>query len=288
MAEVATIDIKGKKPSEYLEMITAAGQDAFEEEGGIALGITVDNKPAGALCAELEDGVARLTSIYVVPEFRRRGLGTELVYQASEAILKMDNTYCLETRFPENKAYPSGLKEFFTYLDFEMSEAEELGAYTVMVKDAFVSKVLKKASAEGVQSMSKLSRADKAKLLAQVPGIDDYEEIRIDESLSCAVPGKAADDADCVVVGREGEELVILWARAFSNKLNLVKMLKYMIDKASVKYPMDTRIRIPYISGSTKDIIIKMLEKEPEKTEIVWDAVLSFGWEEGEEEEEIL
>jgi ribosomal protein S18 acetylase RimI-like enzyme len=54
----------------------------------ILLFARVDSKPAGMCLAYIRPGWAYITTLYVIPEFRKQGLGTALLQKMSEEIDK--------------------------------------------------------------------------------------------------------------------------------------------------------------------------------------------------------
>lgn len=96
--------------------------------GYYAVGITFMNKIAGAVCWEEEDGSWELQSIYIFPEYRRLGLGSELVAVLAE---RMATKSCnLLTVAYEEEDERITLQPFFTYCGFRMEPVEMMVGIT--------------------------------------------------------------------------------------------------------------------------------------------------------------
>ena len=271
---IELFDLSTEDATPFLNMITAEGQRFLSGDAGAAVGISEEGKPVGAIVCEISDAfLARIVSLFVKEDRRRKGFGTELVYQALNLLLRKESICRLDVRFTSDSENP-GIYEFFDAMSFSMSQDETHGAYSLSLLDAGEVPVLKKASSQGITPYARVTRPVKNKIFEAHPMLLRCE---IEESISC-VADAGKDDVeshDCLIFTKEDNTLVMVWAESTNDKLDLVKMLKYALDKAVEKYGTDISVRIPYINEASKKLIIKMMGEKAVHTESVWDAELS-------------
>ena len=157
--------------------------------------------------------------------------------------------------------------EFFTYLDFVMEIDDDLGEYTIRVGDLASSEILQKARTSGVVSIGQLESFKRKNIISLSYPVSYFTRTgQIDEDVSCIM-----DDAS-LFIGKEGDELVMIWADSGDQKLSLMSMLKYSLEKSIDIYGADQKMRIPYISDVSKKIIEKLAGDAARPTETVWTA----------------
>ena len=275
---VEILDLKIENPADYYEMLTRRGQESFDSEDGLVYGIRFDEHPAGAIAIE-EDGMgaAVITSLFIAPEFRRKRLGTELVFMAASYLAGGEGLYRIEADFAENEKEEPGAKEFFEFLEFELEKDPGHGAFTVKISDVDKVEVISKASSAGLLPYNKIKSSIRNYVISEHPALWDVMAAgKIDQEVSCFEDTENfdGDEPDCIIFCKEGDELVMAWAQSENNKLNLVKMLKFAFDVAKEKYGSDMKVRIPYINEVSKKLILKMMGDAAVPSETVWRAVL--------------
>ncbi len=275
---VEILNLKDENPAEYYEMLTRRGQESFDSEDGLVMGIRFDEHPVGAIAVELDQaGAALVTSIYIAPEFRRKRLATELIFMAASYAANGEGLYRIEAEFAENEKEEPGAKEFFEFLEFELEKDPDHGAYTVKLSDVDKSEIISKASGAGLVSYKKTKSSIRNYVISEHPALWDVMAAgNIDEDMSCFEDKENydGDEPDCIIFCKEGDELVMAWAQSENNKLNLVKMLKFAFDVAKEKYGSDMKVRIPYINEVSKKLILKMMGDAAVDSETVWRAIL--------------
>ena len=271
---IELIDLSTEDCSPFLELINAEGQRLIGLDDGVAVGITDDGIPAGAIVAELDDSCsATIVSLFVKEDKRRQGIGTELLYRALSLLLKKESIVRLEAEFASIAGDETGLYEFFGKMDFRFERDEKHGAYLIMLSDASEDGVLKKASSQGVVPYSKTMLQIKNRISAAHPML---YKVNIDENVSCVAGTYDNEDTcpDCLLFTKEEDTLVMVWADSSLDKLNLVRMLKFASDEALNLYGPLTKIRIPYINENSKKLIVKMMGEKAVSVESVWRVVL--------------
>ncbi len=262
---VELLDLRDGIPDEIRPLIELDAQYHVEEGDAVAIGIYDDDKAAGAVCAYLTDGAAIIESLYVLPEYRRRGFATEMMYRLSLVLSGMEDIYRMEASFSEES--DTGLMELFTYLDFFMEIDEGLGEYTVRIGDMVSSEVLQKARTKGVIPLDDMESAQRKNIISLTYPVSYFTRTgNIDEKLSCVM-----EDAS-LFIGHEKDELVMVWADSGDQKMSLMSMLKYCLDRSIDLYGEDTKMRIPYINDVSKKIIEKLAGDAAHPTETVWTA----------------
>ncbi len=286
---VEIFDLKDKKPFEYYSMLTREGQESFDNEEAIVFGLSVDGKSAGAIAMEPDgEGAVNITSLYICPEFRRKGFGTELVYTAASYIVNAEGVYRIEATIAESDDIEDGdgLRKFFEWLDFKMEKDEEHGAYSVTIGDISGCDVISKAKPGEFYPYNRILSAVKNRVILEHPALTDaIGNGKIEEDMSFFADNdlEAGEMSDCIVFVREDRDIVMAWAQAENNKMNLVKLFRSAFEAAEKKYGPDQVVRIPYINENSKKLIGKILGDTARETEIVWKGV--FPLETGEAKE---
>ena len=262
---IELLDLREGVPSEMQPLLELDAQHHLDAGEAVAIGIYDDDRAAGAVAAHLLDGRAVIESLYVLPEYRRKGYASELVYRLGLVLSGFEDIYSMEASFSEES--DDGLMEFFTYLDFVMEIQDDLGEYTIRVGDLASSETLQKARTSGVVSIGQMESFKRKNIISLSYPVSYFTRTgQIDEDLSCIM-----DDAS-LFIGKEGDELVMIWADSGDQKLSLMSMLKYSLDKSIDIYGADQKMRIPYISDVSKKIIEKLAGDAARPTETVWTA----------------
>ncbi len=273
---IEIIDLRNTNPEDYYKMITPEGQESFETLEGIVLGISEDGVPSGAVAAEPdEDGSVKITSLYVDPDHRRKGIGTELIYGVAGYIDYISGINRIETKFAENAVEGSDLKGFFEALDFDFELDEEHGSFSIRLGDA-ATEVIERGSSENVLPYNKVTSVVKNTLMAERPFVRSAVAAGIlDADMSCFLEDEMIDDPlqGCAIIAKTDDELVLIWAQAEGNKMDLIKLLKHVVETGIKKYGPDQVIRIPYINDNSKKIIQKLVGDKLVVSETVWNAI---------------
>ena len=148
---------------------------------------------------------------------------------------------------------------------------------TGLLKDAVESEIIEKAPDNNIIHYRDADPEIKNRLIAAHPSLKYIiSHHEIEQDISCFVCREAGEDGipDCLIIGKEDDELVMMWAQSRDNKMDLLRLLKFALDEACKKYDMQQRIRIPYINDQSKKLILKILGEKAVVSETVWTASL--------------
>lgn len=275
------IDLNVEQKESFYELITWDGIAALRSGDSVAIGLLIEDEPAGAIVADPGvDGEAEILSLYVKPEHRRKGYGTELVYQALTMLYSVDNMYRLVLSFTENEKEGAELREFLGFHDFELEEDKEHGSFSFTLEDAVSSKFLSGGDTKNVSSLSESKSSVKNSIYGKHRHLRHFiDNGAINENLSCIVPKEGTDkDPACLIIGEEDDHLVIAWAETSENGIELVYMLKHAVEKGMEEYGPYKKVVVPYINSFSKKIVEKILGDKAVSCEKVWNAALDLEW----------
>ncbi len=224
---------------------------------------------AGAVAGSIERGVFDIESIYVAPEYRRKGIGRALIERLRMALLSKDilirAEYTLENRekeplsvfFRRNGFQRDKIKIPCFYVSSlgEMRYEEEENRIRNRQNEPVLSfrdvpeSVLKTASA---YSQNEMYPIPKGGLLSE----------KVDKDLSfCALINGRVMAYIAVYKDEEGLiEIPALWSKAPDPKI-LMAMLKKTADACLVKYPPKERAAMMAINSISEKIIKHLFPK---------------------------
>ncbi len=275
------IDLNAEQKERFYELITWDGLATLRTGDSVAIGLLEDDEPAGAIV--VDPGVigdAEIISLFVKPEHRRKGFGTELVSQALTMLFSVDNMYRLTLSFTENEKEGADLREFIRYLEFELVEDEEHGSYSFSLGDIASTKLISGIQTENVTPLSETFSSVKNTILGKHPHLRHFTDSgQLNEKLSCIIGNDSNDNSPaCLIIGEEDDHLVVAWAETAENGAELMYMLKYAVEKGIEEYGDYKMITVPYINTNSKKIIEKLLGEKAVSSEKVWNATLYLSW----------
>jgi hypothetical protein len=279
---VEIVNLLDDKSGEYYKYLTSAALLLLQDKECVALGIAEDDVPVGAIVADPGyNGVGEIVSLYIDREKRRNGYGTELVYEAVESLFSWDNMYAVGVTFKDDDETKSGLKSFFEYLEFDISQDGAHGSYTFSLADIASSDKIKGDIDKRVTGLKDVLASTKNALTSRHGAVQSFMVYgEIDEEVSCIVNAEEKDPSDlsCLFVGKSKDALVIVWAEAAEHSLDLVNMLRYAIVNGLKKYGKNMKIRVPFINETSKKLIEKLVGDKAVPVEYIWSAYLPLEW----------
>ncbi len=281
---IELIDLRNEVPEGFRKLIDDDVMNILLDGGCVALGITEDEVPVAACVADPgEDGVGEILSIYVIPEKRRDGYGTEILFDTVNMLYDYDNMFSVKASFAESEE-ENGLKGFFEYMGFEFEKDETMGSFSFSVADMASSDKVKGDIDKRVTGFKDVLTSTKNALAGKHGAIPRYRGLgEIDEELSCIVDDKKKDpeDVSCLVVGRNKNDNVldIVWAYANENTLDFIHMLRFAVVRALKKYGKDMTIRAPFINETSKKLLEKLLCGKQKPIDTVWNVTYYLDWE---------
>ncbi len=282
------INLMEEVPEGFAALINGEGQRLLKEVQGeaYAIGMLLDETPIGAVVFDnCHDGSAKLVSLYVTEEERRKGCGTELIYRSSLLLSADEEINRIEAAFAENEYEEPGLKDFFTWLEFQITPNDTMGAYLFRMEDAAKSPLLIKADKEGVVSWKDIPDHAKDQLLLEHPqALPFVKNKRLEKYMSCVVEKELSGEGHpgCLLFSLDDTELTMLWAETGQNKLDLMHLFKHALDLGLSRYGEEMLIRVPYINATSKNLVEKLIGDSIRSAETVYEAVFPLSWEEEE------
>lgn len=272
-------------PEGFYKLVNDEGYDLLKSGDCVAIGVTDDDVPAGAIVADPGyEGVGEIVSLYVTPSKRRRGFASTMFYEAVDMLYDFDNMYAVGASF--SGAEENGLKEFFEFLEFDIEKDDTHGTLSFTLSDIAASDKVKGDIDKRVVSLKDALSSTKNALIARHEAVQTFLAYgEIDEEISCIVNAedKEPSDLSCLFVGKSEDSLVIAWAQSAEMSLDLINMLRFAIVNGLKKYGKDMVVRVPYINETSKKLIEKLVGDKAESVETVWSAYLPLEWDLEEE-----
>ncbi|GEM_PF-2751771 len=263
------------------------------EDSLIMLGVTDDSNPVGAIVTSMKsDYSAVIESLFVRTDFRRMGIGSNLVAMTCELLSQQEVYYTLKCTVTERwefdkdsalpKAVPargSDLRAFFTYLGFSESLMENVGAYQMRFGDSAARIVPPVSDKFSFKRISELSLSEKNSLMDEDEGLLYYylNEGMLDEELSRFYV-KNGVVKGCFVVERDDKQLVITWARVDEDaQLSLVHMVRDSFLRAREIVDDSAIVFLPYINEVSKTAIEKICNDKIVNAEVNYEFTYDLG-----------
>ncbi len=268
--------IDEKSISDYRDFIPSDFDEILFSENVVKIGMEFSGMPSGAIiCKFTDDGKpAKLLSVYVLPEARRLGVGSSLIFAALKELAD-HGIERLAVKYTADGDRAS-LLEFLSSVGFEADSYETpIGSVTLSEASEKIGKVFAGAEEQG-KAISELSNAEK--------------------NVFVKVLGKTADIYSKDYLGRKPESFVIMRDNyiksvlAFSgeseDRLNLdyaysadprefAMLLKYALRKLGADYPGDTVIEMLLVNENSRELYERIFGKSEGSVSIV-EGSLSF------------
>ena len=215
----------------------------MERDNRFACGVTFMDQVAGAVCWEENGAIWKLQSIYIFPEFRRLGLGSELIHELEKRLWNKKGKKLTVTYGDEDELVM--VSPFLTYCGFEMEEVDIPEGITTL-----------EGILEGLKSNGILDKTGKCTRLYQLTAKDRnvcraliLKELgeNMDNYLFRKPASYAVMDQNEVIglllFREEGDHLVLDYCKI--KRASAARMLPLFAAAAndlSSKYPPDTKV----------------------------------------------
>ncbi len=271
LPEVELYSVGTEEVDRVAHLMTAEAAALIKSEEAFGIAVAEENEVRGAMCARFapeNERCLEILSIYVVPEFRGRGLGTTMLVETIEEILaetEGELTYAGAIFSPGAE----GAKELFEKIGFEISEAEGIFAFQVEVGALMSYELLKRkvAPPEGcsLRTVSELSDYDIKMLISELRnnGVDYISVVETANSIKDA--SYVLFDANgkliaCAIFTPAGEAKVCLAQFFTAGGANAaMSVLQSGAAALAEKLPPDMILEIPTVEESSASLVKKIV-----------------------------
>ena len=245
---------------------------------GVAHGFCVktDDCHAGALIGRFTDtGEYEILSLYVLPEYRRQGVGELLLDTLAEAIGEYDANVSITfiARSEEDKELMSFLED----QGFEEYSDAESHLFGVTIGELMETKLNKGNLNVDYPTFADLSEQQLALLENAsddrfVPRPDGgFTSKKIETDVSIAVL-KGDTPVAYAVVEKEDDNTLVLSSLYVHDEENttLLRLLRCVMKRLNEKYSSDTVILIPTVNDDSQEILTSMFKEDAEINDILY------------------
>lgn len=252
-------------------------QEAVAElAAGTAIGMIAveENIACGAICMKLmgdeQEGMLDLLSLYVVPEYRRKGIAGTLFLEMMENVFEATDGMVHYCRYVGEKD-AEGVTEFLEQAGFVFEEEELAGAFLTTVKE------LCNAPLNGFRaslpadyrmvSVPELSALEKKKIFQTLSeaGVAYMAEAELEnacQEISYAVFDARREMAACAFFTEHGRRICLSQFFIKPGPAGEgIKMLQTCVRKAAMQYGEEMQIEIPILTDSSLRLMEKLLGK---------------------------
>lgn len=243
----------------YFDLIlTADAIDAISQyENEIyALGAVIDGLPVGTGVVRFKDDEARLISLYVVEEYRKQGIGTEICSQLLNTVMSVPDITSFNASYTEKEG-EEAFTGFFESLYFDI---EKVGVdYTITVMDTINAPELQKIKVTDSRAIpyNKLTSKEKNLLLNEETDLTEYiKNGQLREDLSFVIlDDKGTKIRCCLIFAEVDNELVVAWANTTDAVSLLAKIILSSFLQIEAKEPLGKVIHLPAINEKSDKLL---------------------------------
>jgi N-acetylglutamate synthase-like GNAT family acetyltransferase len=242
---------------EYLKgLILPEAWEKLEKEETFLVGALEDEIPVGAALWELETTSARLLSIAVENEHRRRGIGTALLRYSMKVLHQLicDGIYAIT--LPEEEAAARLLESYGM-----TSEAEASASFKTTLEDVEKVKYLQGKNSHTI-ALEEVSQSNYNYFLNQYVSMDNrlFQKELFEQTCSRFIVREQQIVAG-IFVEKEESGLSVAWLHSATNKAeDLIYLLQDAVGECTRIYPKDTVIRFTCYSDALLKIIHKLFD----------------------------
>lgn len=252
-------------------MLTDSAVMFIKNEEALGLAIAEDEEIRGAICVRFSDEnpeSLEIISIFVAPEFRRRGLGITLLLETVEGLLaETDGALMFATAVFGEKT--EGVRELFEKVGFEITEEASMSCFQTNIGSLAESELLKGGKTippeQTIKCLDDLSEYEVKRFLGVLreSGIDyiSYEGIRntLGDASFILFDGESKAIASAIFTF-DGEQSVWLSQfHTFGGANAAMAVLKSGAEALVKKIPGNTILEIPTVENSSASLVKKIL-----------------------------
>lgn len=277
--EVGYVDVS--KPGAFRELISAETEQRLREGEKLSvIGLTYGKYAAGAVAFHMEEEHVEIISLYVSPDFRRKGGGKILLSVIEKIAEELDSWVSVSfSAFDEESRT---LEALFAAADYELRDDVDYRSYMVTLADCEDSEALKKAPRDNrLKYFSELSETKlksynkqaEAKL-APLP-VGGLLSEALDRELSVAYEENGRVKGFVAIENMDYENGIRL-AAAFNgtdNPMVLMWLVKAAFSVAEKKYDENTPLLIDVVD-ETADRFVRYVLPEVEVISRTYDKLV--------------
>lgn len=272
LPELELYRVETQQAGKFSDLFTR--EAAAELAAGTAIGMIAVEKniACGAICMKLleddQEGMMDLISLYVVPEYRRKGVAGTLFLEMMENVFEATDGLVHYCRYVGEKD-AEGVTEFLEKAGFAFEEEELAGVFLTTVKE------LCKAPLNDFRaclpadyrmvSVSELSALEKNKIFQTLSelAVDYMAETELEnacQEISYVVFDADREMASCAFFMEDGKRLCLSQFFIKPGPAGEgVKMLQTCVQKTVEQYAGETEIEIPILTASSQRLMEKLL-----------------------------
>ena len=254
-------------------MLPQAREALQQGEPLTAIGLSCDGTACGALAGYVDTGCFHVVSLYVAPDYRRRGGASRMIRTLETQMEKADHIYAMELRFAAADEENRTLQPFLEHLGFEVEDDGARNIYAFTLDEVMHAKELRRetgaaqAKTNRLRAFSQLSddqlRAIQKRAVALEAPVPEQRlsdpGVERELSLAWMVDGRAEayvifDHSCCGVL-----TLSALWTGDDAGAPVAYTLLKTALQRAAELYPPQTQIALQVVNSQSARLLHGLL-----------------------------
>ena len=225
------------------------------------MGLIQENEVYGEIAVQIKGNAAVIRSLYMAPEHRREGGATLLLLEASAYAGMNETVDGFTAEFTEDLQADNGLKAFFEYCGFELTENPDITTYSLTLETLMGSPYLKEDGADyRLKTYAQLSHNEKNSLMQEPPF---YMPMYVQENLIEPDVSFFLTENErilgCIVIVPEKDVLSVVWMKILPENYRALIDIMWSAGRAALdKYEGKKQIILPIISREANRLVNKL------------------------------
>ena len=258
-------------------LVEYSAAEAVKKDEAYGFCVKEKNAHVGALVGRFVDEKEfEIMSLYVLPEYRRKGVGEKLLDTLTELLDGQDANVSIS--FAMTTESDKDLCAFLEKMEFDEYKSLDSHMFSVTIGMLANSKLAgTKAGSDFIcfkdLTKKQLSALEKVKSKGYVPrpsGGFSSVAIETDMSIACFEKDKPVA---YVVIEHENDDLLMLsslYVHDPDQPATLLKLLKSLVYRLTDKYTDDTVLLIPTVTESSERLVTSLFGENPEINDILY------------------
>lgn len=272
LPEVFLYRIGPQEADQAAPFLTQYAQEAIKQGTAFGMALVEEDEVRAAICARLspeKEDVLELLSLYVVPQFRRRGLGGTLFLEMIDEVTASTDAVVqwVTAEFTDGL---EGIEALLQKAGFQMEKDEQALSWRLPLSKLADSALMgyRVSTGEGcsLRTLSALSDLQIRKLVQELKNNEiaelSVEQIRqADQTASYVLLDKNQEPVVCAIFTARNEERVCLsqFFMAGGRNKAAIAVLQACARALAEKYPADALLEIPTLEDSSAGLVQKLL-----------------------------